>query len=614
MKLAIPALTLNPILVKELRGRMRGPRAFLFLTGVLVLLGLVAYGLFQLAAPQYYGRFNQPNVAAGAMIGQTVFVGLVFLTLLLVCAIAPSLTAGAISGEHQRKTYDLLLATPLAPLTILAGKLGAALGFLVIILLAALPITSLAYVFGGVTVADLVKAFVVMLGFGIAFSVMGLFFSALYGRTGLAVGTSYFLLGFAVLGTFFLYAVIGVMRGDQPPSWVLALNPFSALASALVDGVITDPNSVYSSGSPMTPLLWGLAGGRFDSNVINTPPLWQYTVAVYGSLTLALFLLATQFIKPVHRFHFGRIGWLILFLIIALVIAGAAAIFLPMILPPLRDAWIWNHSTQRNVVTNGTFIEPPGWNWQIAAADTSAKPQTEWQRTTGSKGILRVWNPETQTATLTVTQPLNLELPPIALMRVRFVMQIRNQTSLVCGASGDECPVTLRLNYTDVKGNAHIWAQGFFANGSRNMGMPMVCARCENQAAHKQVAMANWVTYESNDFFDVATPEEMPRTLNAVTVEFSGNAYDVLITRVNVFLREGRPLDYQSRFVRRPRWDFRQVVPYWLTAFLGGGNSGINIGGPIPMPMPPRRGPIFIQPMPLPPPTAAPAPPLKQAP
>ncbi len=607
MRIAIPTFSLNPILVKELRGRMRGPRAFLFLTGVLVLLGLVAFGLFQLAAPRYAGPFGQTNVAAGAMIGQTVFVGLVFLTLLLVCAIAPSLTAGAISDEHQRKTFDLLMATPLAPITILSGKLGAALSYLVLILLAALPITSLAYVFGGVTIADLFKAFVVILGFGIAFSVMGLFFSALYGRTGLAVGTSYFLLGFVVLGTLFVYAVVGVMRGEQPPTWMLALNPFSAMASTLMDGIITDPNSVYGSGSPMTPLLWGLAGGSFDGNLVLSPPLWQYTAAVYGTLTLVLFLLATQLLKPVQRFRFGKMGWLILILIILLVIAGAAAIFLPMILPTLRNAWIWNNSTQRNLVTNGTFIEPPEWNWQIEAADASSvKPQTEWQRTTVEKGFLRVWNPEAQNARLSVTQPLKLELPPVAMMRLRLVMQIRKHASLVCGESGEECPVMVRINYTDVSGKEHNWAQGFYANGRGNMGVPMICVPCENRAGHKRVALASWVTYESQDLFDVPTPQEMPRTLNSITVKFSGSAYDVLVARVNVLLRDGKPLDFRSRHHQRPRWDFRQAVPYWVWMFL----DGRNRGGPFPMPAPRRVGPIEVQPMiPVPQPTLAPLPP-----
>lgn len=314
MKFA-PSLSLNPVLVKELRGRMRGPRAYLFLTGVLVVLGLVSFGLFQLITPRY-DSFNQPTVGAGAMIGQFVFVGLVFLTLMMVCALAPSLTATAISGEHQRKTFDMLMATPLAPFTILIGKLGAALSYVALIMLAALPMMSLAYVFGGVTLSDLVKAFVVIGAFALAYAVMGLFFSVLFGRTGIAIGASFVVIVFALFGTLFIYLVVTVMRGNQPPNWVLMLNPFSVLSSVLVDGVVTDPNNF--SGSDMMRVLWGLSGGRFESIATRELPLWWYAFAVYGWLTVFLFALTTQLIKPVQRFRFRPLTWVLLvFLFVA---------------------------------------------------------------------------------------------------------------------------------------------------------------------------------------------------------------------------------------------------------------------------------------------------------
>ncbi len=590
---------------------MRGPRAFLFLTGVLVLLGLVSYGLFQLALPRYYDRFGGGNnAAAGAQIGQTVFVGLVFLTLLLICAIAPSLTAGAISGEHQRKTYDLLMATPLAPFTILAGKLGAALSYVLLILLAAVPMTSLAYVFGGVTMEDLVKAFAVMGGLAIVFSVMGLFFSALFKRTGIAVGVSYLLLGLATLGSFFIYAVVGVMRGEQPPNWLLAVNPFSALASALVEGVVLDPNSVYS-GSAMTPLLWGLAGGRFDNTTLPQIPLWQYTLALYASLTLLWLFLATQLIKPVRRFQFGRVGWLLIVLVIVGVIGALVAVFAPRFIPPLRAAWIWQNATQRNIVPNGTFLEPPDWNWQIAAvaaptAKSETRAQTEWQRTTVLKGFVRVWNPTVDAATLTLTQPLNVPISEVAQVKLRLVLQIRNQASEVCGAAGDECPVMVQLRYTDVGGQAHTFTHGFYANGKPRPGIARACLTCEDRPQNQRVNMTNWITWESPDLYDARTPEETPRTFDSITVQFAGAAYDVLLARVNVLVREGRPLDFRSRFNATPRWSYTDALPYQILNFL----NQFNMGGSS------RRVPggFIIQTGPAPfiaPPTAAPLPPFK---
>ena len=39
---------INPIIVKELRSRMRGARAFITLTSVLILMALISYGLYKL--------------------------------------------------------------------------------------------------------------------------------------------------------------------------------------------------------------------------------------------------------------------------------------------------------------------------------------------------------------------------------------------------------------------------------------------------------------------------------------------------------------------------------------------------------------------------------------
>ena len=41
----------------------------------------------------------------------------------LVAMVAPAFAAGTITGEKERKTYEMLLASPLEPMTILVGKL-----------------------------------------------------------------------------------------------------------------------------------------------------------------------------------------------------------------------------------------------------------------------------------------------------------------------------------------------------------------------------------------------------------------------------------------------------------------------------------------------------------
>ncbi len=173
-------LAANPVLVKELRGQMRGARAFLLMTAILMLLGFVAYGLYRLALANIG---NMDAQTAGPLIGQSVFNGLMFLALLVICAVAPALTANAISGEHERKTFDLLVSTPLSGVSILFGKLIVALSYVGLLLAAVTPFASVAFVFGGVTLDDLVRALLLLSGLALTFGVIGLFFSALLRHT-----------------------------------------------------------------------------------------------------------------------------------------------------------------------------------------------------------------------------------------------------------------------------------------------------------------------------------------------------------------------------------------------------------------------------------------------
>ena len=76
----------------------------------------------------------------------------------LICLLAPALTADLISGERERQTLDLLLVTPLSRRQIVIGKLVAALGSLLLLIVLALPIQALAVLIGGIGLEELLAA------------------------------------------------------------------------------------------------------------------------------------------------------------------------------------------------------------------------------------------------------------------------------------------------------------------------------------------------------------------------------------------------------------------------------------------------------------------------
>jgi len=169
----------NPVMLKELRGRMRGMRAFAVIT---VYLGLMS-GFAALIYLVYGSSTRASGSAAAGEIGRVLFLGIVGIELLLIIFIAPAFTAGAITGERERQTYDLLKTTLLSTPSFVIGKLESALGYILLLLLAAIPLQSIAFLFGGVSEAEVVLSFIILTVTAVALGTVGIYFSAAMART-----------------------------------------------------------------------------------------------------------------------------------------------------------------------------------------------------------------------------------------------------------------------------------------------------------------------------------------------------------------------------------------------------------------------------------------------
>jgi ABC-type transport system involved in multi-copper enzyme maturation permease subunit len=259
---------IGTIMTKELRSRMRGRRAFIVLTVYLGILALLTYGVYTVIAPnaRTMGGAGLANANASALIGQSVFTALSFFQLILVCFIAPAFTAGQISLEREKQTLDLLVSTPLRPAAIVLGKLAAALAFVVLMIVAALPIVAIVLMYGGATVGDLVRQQVVLLVTALLLGAIGLFYSALLKRTQAATVLTYITMLAMTLGTtllfIFLWAVLSNStepnfgRPRVPPEQVLYANPGVAMLDVIAPA---EPGG----GTGVSNMLSGLRGGAF---------------------------------------------------------------------------------------------------------------------------------------------------------------------------------------------------------------------------------------------------------------------------------------------------------------------------------------------------------------
>lgn len=196
----------NPVLQRELLTNLRANRAFVLMLVYQILLSIVL-----LAAYPSGQRIDLTNDNTAAQLVDFFFLGQYVLASLM----APTFAAGAISGEKERKTYEMLLASPLRPWAIVLGKMVASLTHLFVLILASLPIITLALPLGGVSIYEVLAAYLWLLMSVVLFGAIGLACSCGFRRTSSSLVVSYLLiLPIVIIGALFWRSLssYGTMR------------------------------------------------------------------------------------------------------------------------------------------------------------------------------------------------------------------------------------------------------------------------------------------------------------------------------------------------------------------------------------------------------------------
>jgi hypothetical protein len=304
--LAIPrlwgddALRANPVMIKELRGRMRGARAFALLT---VYLGLMSgfAGLLYLTFNSFArgSALGTAGSAAAGEIGRVLFMGIVGVEMLLIIFIAPAFTAGAVTGERERQTYDLLQTTLLSSPAFILGKLESALGFIVLLLLAAIPLQSLAFLFGGVSEIEIALSFIILLVTAVALGAVGMLFSVLLPRTLTASVRAYSTIA---AGMFIIPALVGfalnlvrevIFRGGSVTPAVEAALTYAGLIATALNPITTALQTQTLLVERQIVGIWTLTLASDGSTIPMISP-WMPFCVLYLAIAAILIALAIR--------------------------------------------------------------------------------------------------------------------------------------------------------------------------------------------------------------------------------------------------------------------------------------------------------------------------------
>ena len=307
--------SISAVVVKETRWRMRGRRAFVILTVYVLLLALLVFAvqrnieqasLWNLEAGMPPSGFASGSMSAA--IGQAIFSLMVAMQTLLTLLLAPALTSGAISMEREKQTLELLVTTPISTLGMVIGKLISSLAYVVLLILASIPMMSLVFAFGGIAPDDVARAYVLLFAIAFGTGALGLFMSALTKRTQIATALSYVVvfmmtIGSLILHTYLLASSVVIERGTieqrAPSEIILWLNP-------IVAGIDLGCTAIPDSYGGTCSYIGVVTGQEFDPVRPPRDVFWPRSVAAFVLLGVGLTLASTQLIAPSRRLRRGR--------------------------------------------------------------------------------------------------------------------------------------------------------------------------------------------------------------------------------------------------------------------------------------------------------------------
>ncbi|TRM11999.1 ABC transporter permease [Lentibacillus cibarius] len=286
----LQALFINPVLNKEIKLRFRSFKNFLGIFLFLAVCGAVSLAFIYIETQLSRDSFTASD-------SRNLFMLLSMGQLGLIVFITPGLTAGAISGEREKQTLNIMLTTQQSSTSIILSKLFSSILFLTLMLVASLPLYSVVFLYGGVSPQMVFVTFGYQLLTMLTIGSIGIMFSTLMKRTMLATITTYGVMLFFVVGTIILFFImlrfiVGVSQGPpgagQPshimPYLVLMLNPGVAMMTSFEQNMF-----VY----------------QFQQLGIDWP-LWRGFTISYITITAVSLLIAINRLRPTMRLKTTR--------------------------------------------------------------------------------------------------------------------------------------------------------------------------------------------------------------------------------------------------------------------------------------------------------------------
>lgn len=313
----------GPVFIYEITRLARKTSSHLLWIGYILVVSfvlLVSYWNFldELSYVARYSSRGVPDTVPSSKMAEFAmeFFGyyMIFQTIVM-AFMTPAYVAGSISVEKERKTLEFLLATDLRNHEIIFGKTAARIAFLLMFVLAGLPILALMQLFGGIDPDLLLSGTAAVIVMVLGLSAVSIAFSTRCARAWLAIITTFF--------SFLAYLVISVVAAFffmgytmAPPAYkTLVFFGYELDCSTLVDWMAY-LTAGLASGNPLfiVPILanpFRAGGTPFAPDAVGTA-LFAFASfwGIVGTLAMlyAVFTLRSTALRQAYGHAGGNVA------------------------------------------------------------------------------------------------------------------------------------------------------------------------------------------------------------------------------------------------------------------------------------------------------------------
>lgn len=265
----------NPLISVEFRLRMRSRKTPWAIVFYLITMAIITLGII---FSQTYDRgYINPNNS------KELFMIISIIQYALICLLVPALTSGTISGEREKQTLNILLTTKLSSIKTIIGKWFSSLSFMILLVVAAIPIFGVVFLYGGIAPVQLLQMLGLYLVTMLAIGSVGVFYSTIFKKTLVATILTYI--------TIIAYTILTALIPEVIKQYGRYMNPTNYQQSVLVDW--------FYSVNPYFQVMY-VFNQEYTTNPLPIEPYWIFTI-FFILVTILFILLSIHFIKPVRK-------------------------------------------------------------------------------------------------------------------------------------------------------------------------------------------------------------------------------------------------------------------------------------------------------------------------